>query len=280
MTGSAGPGGAPPVTPRQLTIAVLGLGEAGSAIAADLSAAGAIVRGFDPRVPAASLGIVECHSDADACRGADVVMSLTTAHEALDALNSALPGLSPEAIYADLNTSSSSLKRALSTALLSVAGGAGIARFADVALMAPVPGKGLRTPMLVSGPAAEDYARLLGALGAPVEVLAGPPGAAADRKLVRSVFFKGLAAAVTESLRAARATGCEDWIRDNIAGELTTASEATVGRLEQGSIRHARRRAEEMADAAALLRDLGIPPRIAEASEEWLWQLLKEQGEG
>jgi hypothetical protein len=34
-----------------------------------------------------------------------------------------------------------------------------------------------------------------------------------------------------------------------------------------------------MADAAGLLRGLGVPPRIAEASEEWLWQLLKEQGE-
>jgi 3-hydroxyisobutyrate dehydrogenase-like beta-hydroxyacid dehydrogenase len=255
---------------------VLGLGEAGSAIAADLSAAGAVVRGFDPRVPAASLGILESYSDAEACRGADMVLSLTTAHEALDALRAALPGLARDAIYADLNTSSSSLKKAL----FSLADGAGIGRFADVALMAPVPGKGLRTPMLVSGPAADDYARLVGGLGASVEVLAGPPGAAADRKLVRSVFFKGLAAAVTESLRAARAAGCEDWIRDSITAELTAASEATVDRLEQGSILHARRRVEEMADAAGLLRDLGVPPRIAEASEEWLRQLLNEQQSG
>lgn len=261
------------MTRDSLTVAVLGLGEAGSAIAADLSAAGAVVRGYDPRVRAASLGITECDSDADACRGAGVVLSLTTAHEAAGALKAALPGLSPDAIYADLNTSSSALKLALS----SLADSAGIARFADVALMAPVPGKGLRTPMLVSGPAAGDYARLLSAVGAHVEVLAGPPGAAADRKLVRSVFFKGLAAAVTESLRAARAAGCEDWIRDNIAAELTAASAATVGRLEQGSIQHARRRAEEMADAAGLLRSLGIPPRIAVASEEWLRQLLAEQ---
>jgi 3-hydroxyisobutyrate dehydrogenase-like beta-hydroxyacid dehydrogenase len=257
------------------TVAVLGLGEAGSAIAADLSAAGAVVRAFDPRVPAASLGLIECDGDADACRGADVVLSLTTAHEATDALSAALPGLSPATIYADLNTSSSALKEALS----SLAGGAGITRFADVALMATVPGKGLRTPMLVSGPAAEDYARLLGGLGAHVEVLGGPPGAAADRKLVRSVFFKGLAAAVTESLRAARAAGCEDWIRDNIAAELTAASKATVDRLEQGSIQHARRRAEEMADSAGLLRQLGVPPRIAVASEEWLRQLMDERDE-
>jgi 3-hydroxyisobutyrate dehydrogenase-like beta-hydroxyacid dehydrogenase len=254
---------------------VLGLGEAGSAIAADLAAAGAVVRGFDPRVPAASLGIIECDDDADACRGADVVLSLTTAHEAVDGLTAALPGLSQAAIYADLNTSGSSLKRTLS----SLAGGAGVTRFADVALMSTVPGKGLRTPMLASGPAADDYARLLGGLGAPVEVLAAPPGAAADRKLVRSVFFKGLAAAVTESLRAARAAGCEDWIRDSIAAELTAASEATVDRLERGSSQHARRRAEEMADAAGLLRELGIPPRVAVASEEWLRQLLAEQDE-
>jgi 3-hydroxyisobutyrate dehydrogenase-like beta-hydroxyacid dehydrogenase len=254
---------------------VLGLGEAGSAIATDLAAAGAAVRGFDPRVPAASLGIIECDGDADACRGADVVLSLTTAHDAADALRAALPGMSPGAIYADLNTSASALKQQLS----SLAEGAGMGRFADVALMAPVPGKGLHTPMLVSGPAAADYARLLGGLGAVVELLDGPPGAAADRKLLRSVFFKGLAAAVTESLRAARAAGCEEWIRDNIAAELTAASEATVDRLEQGSIRHARRRAEEMADAAGLLRELGIPPRIAVASEDWLRQLLAEQGD-
>lgn len=257
----------------KLTVAVLGLGEAGSLIAADLSAAGATVRAFDPRVRAQSPGIVDCDGDADACRGADVVLSLTTAHEAMDALKASLPGLSPTAIYADLNTSASTLKQAL----FSLAGGAGITRFADVALMAPVPGRGLGAPMLVSGPAAEDYARLVGGLGARVEVLAGPPGAAADRKLVRSVFFKGLAAAVTESLRAARAAGCEDWIRDNIAAELTAASEATVDRLERGSIQHARRRAEEMADAAGLLRELGIPPRIAVASEEWLRQLVTEQ---
>jgi 3-hydroxyisobutyrate dehydrogenase-like beta-hydroxyacid dehydrogenase len=203
------------------------------------------------------------------------VLSLTTAHEAVGALEASLPGLAPDAIYADLNTSSSGLKRTLAE----LASEAGVGRFADVALMSPVPGKGLRTPMLASGPAADDYARLLRGLGASVEVLAGPPGAAADRKLVRSVFFKGLAAAVTESLRAARAAGCEDWIRESIAAELTTASAGTVDRLERGSVQHATRRAEEMAASAALLRELGVPPRIATASEPWLRQLMSEEAQ-
>jgi 3-hydroxyisobutyrate dehydrogenase-like beta-hydroxyacid dehydrogenase len=260
------------VTGDPVVVAVLGLGEAGSAIAAGLCAAGAVVRGFDPRVRPGA-GLTACTGDADACRGATVVLSLTCAHEAEGALVAALPGIGAGAVYADLNTASSQQKAHL--AGLAAAAGVG---FADVALMSPVPGKGLRTPMLAAGPAAGEFARVLGRLGAAVEVLPGPPGAAAARKLIRSVFYKGLAAAVTESLRAARAAGCEQWLRDNISRELTGASAATLDRLEQGSVRHAVRRIDEMAAAGEQLRRLGVPPRVAGASEQWLRQLAEEQG--
>jgi 3-hydroxyisobutyrate dehydrogenase-like beta-hydroxyacid dehydrogenase len=136
-------------------VAVLGLGEAGSLIAADLSAAGAIVRGFDPRV-AGLPEVTDAAGEADACRGVSVVLSLTCAHEAEAALVAALPGISANAIYADLNTASSALKERLAA----VAAGAGIA-FTDVAMMSPVPGNGLRTPMLACGPAAERFAGLV-----------------------------------------------------------------------------------------------------------------------
>ena len=131
--------------------------------------------------------------------------------------------------------------------------------------------------MLAAGPAAEPFAAAFRRLGATVEVLPGPPGTAAARKLVRSVFYKGMAAAVIESLRAARAAGCEDWIRENIARELDMASAGTLERLENGSIRHARRRADEMAAASELLQQLGVPARITGASGQWLQQLTGEQ---
>ena len=257
-------GGAP-------VVAVLGLGEAGALIAADLVAAGAVVRGFDPHVRPGP-GVTACAGDADACRGATVVVSLTCAHEAEEALAAALPGIGPGAIYADLNTASAEAK----VRLAGLAEGGGVA-FADVALMSPVPGNGLRTPMLASGPAAAQFARVFGGLGATVDVLPGPPGAAATRKLVRSVFYKGLAAAVTEALRAARAAGCEQWLRDNIRHELESASASTLDRLEQGSVQHAVRRIDEMAAAGEQLRRLGVPPRVAGASEQWLRQLAEAQ---
>jgi 3-hydroxyisobutyrate dehydrogenase-like beta-hydroxyacid dehydrogenase len=249
-------------------VAVLGLGEAGSTIGRDLVATGVTVRGYDPVAPVPE-GIVATGSDAEACDGAGLVLSLTTAHEAEDAFRAAVPGLSPGVLFADLNTSSAELKQRLAA----MAEQRGIA-FADVAMMAPVPGRGIRTPMLVSGSAAAPIAAALTSLGGNAEAIGGPAGAAASRKLCRSVFYKGMAAAVTESLRAGRAAGCEDWLRENIAGEI---GKEMLDRLEKGSITHAARRTDEMAAAADLLGELGVPARIAVASHDWLAQLTQEK---
>jgi 3-hydroxyisobutyrate dehydrogenase-like beta-hydroxyacid dehydrogenase len=250
-----------------VTVAVLGLGEAGGRIAADLAAAGARVRGFDPAVPAPP-GVEPATGDADACRGADLVLSLTTAGESEQALCQALPGVAPGAVYADANTASAGHKQRLAR----IAEQAGVP-FADIAIMAPVLPRGLRTPMLASGPAAGTVAGLLNGLGAEAGVLAGPAGAAATRKLLRSVFYKGMAAAMVEALRAAQAAGCEDWLREHLAAELAAADESTAARLEQGTYQHARRRAHEMAAASDLLAELGVPPRVARASRQWLEEL-------
>jgi 3-hydroxyisobutyrate dehydrogenase-like beta-hydroxyacid dehydrogenase len=248
-------------------IAVLGLGEAGSEIARDLVAAGADVRGYDPR-PIAVDGVQRRHSEADAVRDAGLVLSVNSSHDALTALAGALPALRPGTVWADLNTASPGTKQAL------------VARLAgydvpvvDVALMSPVPGKGLRTPMLVSGEGAARYAELLAAFGAQVLIQPGPAGEAISRKLLRSVFYKGLAAAVVEALAAADAAGAGEWLRGNIAAELAGFDELTIDRLVDGTHRHARRRADEMTAAAEQLTELGVPPRIASAARDLLADL-------
>lgn len=256
-----------------VTVAVLGLGEAGGAISADLVAAGARVRGYDPAVRPGA-GLVDCSGEADAARGADIVLSVNSAGAAEEALRAGLPGMGEGALWADLNTAAPALERRLGD----LAAAAGVA-FADVSLMAPVPGRGLRTPMLVSGPAASAYARILEPLGGVVTVLDAPAGEAATRKLLRSVFFKGMSAAVVEALRAAREAGLEDWLRTHIAAEFGAADATFARRLEEGSYLHAERRVEEMRAAAELLAELGVPARVSEASREWLRQLAAERGE-
>jgi 3-hydroxyisobutyrate dehydrogenase-like beta-hydroxyacid dehydrogenase len=253
------------VTP--VRIAVLGLGEAGGEIARDLVAAGADVRGYDPRVDPPD-GVAARSDDADAVRDAGLVLSVNSSHDALPALENALPALAPGTIWADLNTAAPAVKAALVQRLA----GRDVA-VADVALMAPVPGRGLRTPMLVSGAGAARYADVLTGLGAEVTVQPGPAGEAISRKLLRSVFYKGLAAAVVEALAAGEAAGCGPWLRANIAAELAGFDATTIDRLTEGTRRHARRRADEMAAAAEQLRDLGVPPRIAAAARDLLIEI-------
>jgi 3-hydroxyisobutyrate dehydrogenase-like beta-hydroxyacid dehydrogenase len=248
--------------------AVIGLGEAGSAIARDLREAGAAVSGFDPAVAALD-GVEIAASGPDAVRGADAVLSINAAEVAGDVAASVAAALGPGAVFADLNTASPGAKRAVAA----IVQRSGEARFADVALMAPVAGRGLRTPALVSGAGAERFAELAGGLGMPVTAIGPEPGDAAARKLARSVFMKGLAAAIGEALAAADRIGARADLYADIEQTLADADGALLARLVDGSARHAARRAEEMAAARAMLEELGVEPRIAAASEAWLRSL-------
>ncbi|WP_150135962.1 NAD(P)-dependent oxidoreductase [Streptomyces hyaluromycini] len=95
-----------------LRIAVLGLGEAGGAIAGDLVAAGALVRGYDPKA-AAPPGVVGTGGEAESAAGSDLVLSVNSASAAPDALRAGLAGTAPGCLWADLNTASPAVKRHL-----------------------------------------------------------------------------------------------------------------------------------------------------------------------
>ena len=107
-------------------------------------------------------------------------------------------------------------------------------------------------------------------------VLDAEAGAAATRKLLRSVAWKGTAAVVCEALGAARVAGLEDWMRGEILGLLSSADASTLTRMEEGSRRHALRRAHEMTEVGTLLRELGVTPHMSDAARAQLEDLQRE----
>jgi 3-hydroxyisobutyrate dehydrogenase-like beta-hydroxyacid dehydrogenase len=242
-------------------VAVLGLGEAGGRLAADLVAAGAEVHGYDPIARTAPEGVIRAPAPEQAVAGADAILCVTTAAAALAAATAALPALRLDAIYADLNTAAPVLKRELAAL---------VPRFADVALLGAVPARGLHTPALASGPGAIAFADAFGLLGMPVEVVSEQPGDAAALKLVRSVFMKGVAAAAIESLTAAEALGRREWCEHQLADVIGSQ---LLERFVEGSTVHAARRVDEMDAACELLRSLGIDPHVAAASRALLVKL-------
>lgn len=253
---------------NKAVVAVLGLGEAGARYAADLLAAGVSVVGHDPVARPELPGLRQVDGPVPAVRDAAYVLSLNSASVAAAVAAAAAPGLRPGTVFADLNTGAPEVKRRIAETIEPTG-----ASFVDVAVLAPVPRRGLRTPVALAGPGRAPFSRFLAAFDVPVEDAGPAPGAAAARKLLRSVFMKGLAAVILESLEIGALAGQEEWLREQIVGELTAADRTFVDRLVDGTPRHAKRRLAEMLAAADYAADLGADHEVTRATIDRLDRL-------
>ncbi|WP_066288781.1 NAD(P)-dependent oxidoreductase [Arthrobacter sp. B6] len=250
-----------------MRVAVLGLGEAGSIYAADLAERGLSVSASDPLAPAPP-GVTPADDIGGAVRGAALVLSLVGDEASEAVLEEALPAMEPTGIFADMNTAGPARKQQLAKR----ADRDGIL-FADVAILAPVPRARITTPLVVSGSGAGELVHVLSGLRIPATSVGDKAGAAAGLKLLRSVFMKGLAATVLESVTAARAVGAEEWIINQIASELGPAGPGLVARILEGTPAHARRRGLEMSEARLFLESLGTSHSMTDGAIEWLRSL-------
>lgn len=243
-----------------MKVAILGLGEAGALYAAGALRQGWQVSGFDPGEVPTPAGVVRAVTTADAVRGCELVLGLTGAEAALGVAHDAAPHLGADSVYADMNSAAPGLKRRIAD---EIAEGSA-ARFTDVAVIGSVPKYLHRAPLLVSGPGASIAAGYFDRLGAEVEDLGVEPGTASTRKLLRSLFTKGLGAIIVEAVEAGRAAGDETWLRKQIAAELADGEQA-VDRLYRGTRKHADRRAHEMSACTDLVAELGLDAGLPRA---------------
>ncbi|MDS2172972.1 NAD(P)-binding domain-containing protein [Nesterenkonia sp. CL21] len=232
-----------------MTVAVLGLGEAGQVFARAFAQAGDHVVGFDPGPARTPDGVVRADTAAEAVAEAEMVLSLTTARFAVAAAEQCRAALSPGVLYLDLNASSPEVKKSVETVL------EGAAQVVDGAVIGSVRAFGATVQVLLSGAASGEVEQQLSRVGTRTEILGAQVGDASRRKLLRSIFMKGLSALVQESLEAAAGAGDEQWVRQQMA-EALVGGESTVDRLDSGIRIHARRRSQELADSLELIQDL------------------------
>ncbi len=253
-------------------VAILGLGEAGGAFARAFCKLGVSVRGWDPQpkqeLPAE---LYFAASNAEAARGSELILSVNDASQSQIVARELLPILQPSQCYADLNTASPAVKRQTYEILKP----SGVA-FADVAIMAPVPPLGLNVPFLASGAGAAKFAEQLAVFNLNITVLAADVGAAATRKLLRSMVYKGVAAVILEALQAAQAFELEDFMREQI-GLIIGKDERLLTRLVQGSHQHAQRRTLEMQAVAVMLAEHALAASMTKAAAETLQQLCHKK---
>lgn len=253
-----------------VTVAVLGLGEAGWLIAADLARSGASVTAYDPAKVDTPEDVIRVDEPETAVIGANLVMAITSASVSPSVMAATLDAIEAPTVYADLATSAPGLKAEMA----STAADKGVP-FADVALMAPVPGRGLAVPSLASGDGAVAYQELINALGGTVEVIGETAGRASARKLMRSIVTKGLSALLMESMELARAYDDTDWLHGHLLAELGLGEEF-MDRLLRGPAKHAGRRLQEMEAVAQLMSDAGLDAPMTRSTIERLRLVLAD----
>jgi len=251
-------------------VAVLGIGEVGSTLARDLLASGVPVSGWDPVPRQLPDGLTFAASNPDAAKDADLVLSVNLASAAVEVAQEVVPSLQQGQVYADMNTAAPQVKRQIDHLFQNSP-----ALFTDVAIMAPILPRGIQTPTLACGAGAEAFSRFLTPHGMPVSVLNEPAGQAATQKLLRSIFYKGIAAVVIEALEAAQALNLEPYIRDQMMTILR--DEAMIDRFVEGSITHAERRIHEMDAVISLLEEVNVQPHTSAAARQRLVELATDK---
>jgi 3-hydroxyisobutyrate dehydrogenase-like beta-hydroxyacid dehydrogenase len=257
-----------------MKIAFIGFGEAGRAFQKSLSAKDPALRfaaydmlldseGMDGPCGQAMLGhgIEAAPSGGRAVSGADWIFSAVTADQSLDAAKAVSDHLKPGQILLDINSVSPQRKR--DSAELVQRTGAG---YVDMAVMAPVQPKGHHTPVLLAGALDDGFVLRMRQLSFAFEIVGPEVGAATAIKMVRSLFVKGLEAITVETLLAAAASGCLDYVLKSLSGSYPGLGlpEFADYQLER-TTRHGKRRAAEMRESAATLNDLGLCGRLADA---------------
>lgn len=246
-------------------LAVIGFGEAGRTFAS-AGGWGSAAQVFD-RLTASSdhrqakqddyaaAGVSGRETLGEALSGADAVISLVTADQALAVATEAAQSIAPGALYLDLNSVAPETKRAAARAIEAVG-----AHYVDVAVMSPVQPAALSAPLLVSGAKAEAAAERLAALGfTKVRVVGFEIGRASSIKMIRSVMIKGLEALTAECVLAASGAGVLDEVVSSLDASWPGADWG--GRADYNLDRmmiHGTRRSAEMEEVVRTLDDLGV----------------------
>jgi 3-hydroxyisobutyrate dehydrogenase-like beta-hydroxyacid dehydrogenase len=249
-----------------LNIAFLGYGEVGQLFAREFAAKGAAVAAYDlkpdPRFAetAAQDKVRLAASPAQAAEGADIVISAVTADQAVAAARSAAPALRPGQIYVDLNSVSPRTKRAVAAEL-----GPGV-DFVEFAVMSPVAGLGIASPILAGGARASELAGRLNPLGMKIDAVSAELGVASATKLCRSIVIKGLEAIMVDLNLAGERAGVLPAVLASLTASYPGMDWAEVARYMPPRVaRHGARRAAEMREAARMLEELGLDGGFCEA---------------
>ncbi len=248
-----------------LKIAIIGYGEVGQIFAAGFVAAGDTqVSTYDilfgkpvaeARIArAGEIGVRIARDHADAAEGADIVISAVTADQARHVARGAAEYLKPGQVFFDINSASPNTK--IESAAMVEASGAD---FVEGAVMATVPGRDLKVPILGGGARAARVAEMLNPLGMNIKPVSEQTGRASAMKLCRSIIIKGLEAMLIQCRESAVHWDVEEEVFASLSNSYPGMDWKKLAERMRGRVSlHGVRRSAEMREAAEMTGALGL----------------------
>ncbi|MBP3737357.1 MAG: NAD(P)-dependent oxidoreductase [Lachnospiraceae bacterium] len=197
---------------------------------------------------------------------ADVLFAAVPSSFTMDVCNEIKGVLRKGQIYADVSASTPATKKAIWEAVKDTG-----VLFADAAMLGSLPKDKHQVPITASGNGAAAFKEAMEPLGMKITLAGEEAGAASAIKLVRSIFMKGIASLMIETMQAADAYN----VTDEIIASLSKSMDGIpfkdhLDRLVTGSALHCVRRAAEMKGSIAMLEEDGIMSEMTVATKHRL----------
>ena len=252
-------------------IGFIGFGEVGRAFAQELQTNGAEISYYDI-VNKKNESWVTFLPLKDLIRTCDMILSTVTTDVAKKAAEEATVFLGPGKTYADMNSTSASVKREI----------AGIIRksgadFVEGAILSAVGETGPRASILVSGEKAKAFSKTMNQFGLiNLKYFSPRIGEASLVKMIRSVFSKGVECLLLEMLVAGKRAGVADYLWKDIVDFMTKNSFEKVA--ENWIKTHplaCERRYHEMVQVIETLEEISVEPVMTRGTRDFFERSVK-----
>lgn len=242
------------------------MGEVGSTFSREMKSRGAEVYYFDVVDKDPWEGIVSLPLK-DLIHTCDFILSTVATHVAVEVAEKAAPHLNSDKTYADMNSTSASVKRRIAQIIEPSR-----ASFIEGAILSAVGETGSKASILVSGEKGEEFSRSMNDLGLiNLKYFSPRIGDASQVKMIRSVFSKGVECLLLEMLIAGRRAGVAEYLWKDIVDFMTKNSFEKVA--ENWIKTHplaCERRYHEMVQVFETLQEIDVIPTMTRGTRDFL----------
>lgn len=208
-------------------------------------------------------GVALVDTNQEIARWADIVFVAVPSSFTMDVCNDIKECLRPGQLYVDVSASTPATKENIWEAIKDTG-----VLFADAAMLGSLPANKHQVPITASGNGAAKFQELMTPYGMKITLAGEKAGSASAIKLVRSIFMKGIAALMIDTMQAADAYGVSDEIVASLGKSLDGIPFVDhLNRLVTGTALHCTRRAAELKGSVAMQEEAGLNPEMTLASK-------------